>query len=144
MEIRSSIRALAVATGTFSLLLSPAHATGTNINTVPSPAGNVTGLCTYVEDLPDQSFNNMTIVIKFEVSADAPAWAVNGVCTIKDINNKVYGSVTAGAPGVFAANADRIVVPRNIVGAKACNTPEALWLNGTEANPTNRTTCTPL
>lgn len=102
------------------------------------------GVCTFVADLPDQSFNNMTIAIKYEIIAENAAFAVNGICQIKDAYNRVYGSLSAGAPGMYATNADDVVVPRNIVGAKACNTPEALWLDGTEANPTNKTTCTAL
>ncbi|HVF06202.1 MAG TPA: hypothetical protein VNA20_15275 [Frankiaceae bacterium] len=145
MNVRSKIGFSALAVGAFcTLLATPASAAGYNLTKVSSPGGTVNGVCAFVADLPDQSFNNMTIAVKYEIFAEDPAYAVSGICQIKDVNNRVYGTIVAGAPGMYATNADDVVVPRNIVGAKACNTPEALWLDGTEANPTNKTTCTAL
>lgn len=147
MKFSSKIGTTVAATAAFVVLASPAlamSAPGTNVYKVSSRAGNVTGVCTFVSDVPDQSFANMTIALKYEVAADQPAYAVSGVCTIKDAAGKAYGSISAGMVGSFATNAGTVVVPRGIVGAQACNTPEALWLDGTEANTKNLTHCVKL
>ena len=76
--------------------------------------------------------------------ADAPAYAMGGVCEIVDYYGTVWGRVTAAAPGMVAANADRVTVPRDVRAPQACNTPTGTWTDGTPANPSHKSRCTAL
>lgn len=150
MKMRHKVGTVVAAVGVLGVVAaSPASATtlggaGFNKTDVSSAGGTVSGLCTFVTSIPSQSFNDIQFVLKLEIVADAPAYAVNGICTIKDMYGASYGSLVAGAPGSYATNAGTFSVNKDIKGAKVCTTPEALWLDGTEANPRNLSTCTPL
>jgi hypothetical protein len=115
--------------------------TGSNEFSVSSEDGTVTGTCKYVLSLPSTSLATMTVAVSYTVHADRAAVAVNGLCEIKDANVS-YGAVAAAAPGSEATNATYLTVPRT-ASLWTCNTPEALWFTGTEANPGNESSCRP-
>jgi hypothetical protein len=145
VKIRTKIAAVAVGTGALVTVAAPAHAqsapsAGVNINLAP----RVVGACTYVASLPGRDIHTITFALKYSVTAEGPAFATNGYCGVKDANGAPYGGVAAFGVGPYAEGAGTVDVPAGIVGPKVCNTPQALYLDGSEGNPDHVTECTAL
>jgi hypothetical protein len=142
VKIRTKIAAVAVGTCALVMVAAPAHAqsapsVGVNITDAPG----VTGICGFVASLPSTDIHHITFALKYTVTATGPAFATNGVCEVLDEDGVSYGRVTAAGVGPVAEGAGTVTVPADIVGPQVCNTPHALYLDGTEANSDNVQKC---
>lgn len=142
-------RALALgvsAFGAIALTAAPAAAiSGPSVvlHTESSGGGTVTGACAFLLSASTDSAND-TYYVQATAQTSGVAVSTSITCALQTSATPGQGGLGGGgitAPGSTATTVITARVPRAVGTVYGCSVPDAAFLDGTTANPNNRSTC---